>query len=77
MNMYKDGELKALGDVETILRNIGAPSLKEVLSDRFDVTYAKGCDIISPEKDGFEQAIAAAKECDGGCYGFRRELWLG
>lgn len=64
MNMYKDGELKALGDVETILRNIGARSLKEVLSDRFDVTYAKGCDIISPEKDGFEQAIAAAKECD-------------
>ncbi|NMA67085.1 MAG: beta-glucosidase [Clostridiaceae bacterium] len=64
MNMYKDGELSALGGMETILRNMGTRTLNEVLSDRFETVYAEGCDIIAHQKDGFEEAINAARESD-------------
>lgn len=64
MDMYANGELKALGGSETVLRDMGARSLKEVLSDRFETVYAKGCDILNPDRSGLVQAVETAQECD-------------
>ena len=59
-----DKEMNKLGNMNSVLRELKAESLKEVLSQRFDVTYAQGCDIIGPSTDGFAEAVEAAKEAD-------------
>jgi beta-glucosidase len=56
--------MKKIGNMKSILRKMGARSLREVLTDRFDVTYAQGCDIVNDGKDGFAEAIAAAGKSD-------------
>jgi beta-glucosidase len=53
-----------LGDMHKVLRDMHTRSLKEVLEDRFTVNYAKGCDILSKETSGFEDAVKAAEQSD-------------
>lgn len=63
-DMYKQGELEALGGMNQVLRGMGATSLKEELAGRYEVRYAQGCSITGQETDGFEEAVQAAKESD-------------
>ncbi len=53
-----------IGDMNTVLRAMGAVSLKDVLAERFEVHYAKGCDIIGADESGFEEAVEATKQSD-------------
>ncbi|MCD8366037.1 MAG: glycoside hydrolase family 3 C-terminal domain-containing protein, partial [Clostridiales bacterium] len=53
-----------INDMNTVLRNMGARSLREVLSERFEVNYAEGCGITSEDKSGFDEAVRAAEESD-------------
>lgn len=54
----------SLADMNTVLRQMGAQSLWEVLRQRRDTVYAQGCGIIDPATDGFPEAEAAAKQAD-------------
>lgn len=62
--MLSDEDRAMVGDMKGVLRSMGARSLKEVLSDRFDVTYAEGCEIIGEDTSGIPAAVAAAEEAD-------------
>lgn len=53
-----------IGDMNSVLRSMGAASLKDVLSQRFEVRYAKGCDITGLDESGIPEAVEAAKESD-------------
>lgn len=50
--------------VNEVLRSMGAVSLREELSSRFQVNYAEGCSIMGTETDGFDQAIQAAENSE-------------
>ena len=63
-DMFSAEDKAKLSDMNTILRNMGAKSLKEALSERGEVLYAKGCDITDESKDGFAEAVRAAEEAD-------------
>lgn len=55
---------KKIGDMNQVLRDMGARTLKEVLEERFEVCYAKGCSISGQEESGIAAAVAAARESD-------------
>ncbi|MCK9639975.1 MAG: glycoside hydrolase family 3 C-terminal domain-containing protein [Prolixibacteraceae bacterium] len=38
--------------------------LKNIVGDRVNINYAKGCEVWSQSKNGFQEAIAAAKKSD-------------
>lgn len=62
--VFSDEDKERLGDMQTVLRGMGAESLKEVLERRGKVAYARGCDIIDESTEGFEEALQAAREAD-------------
>ncbi len=62
--MLSDDDVAKLDDMNGVLRKLNATSLKEALEKRFDVFYAKGCDIIAEDKSGFSEAIDAAENSD-------------
>ena len=62
--IFNDEDRAKLSDLPTLLKKMGSRSLKDVLADRFDVTYAQGCDIIGESTDGFAEAVAAAEASD-------------
>ncbi|WP_295425436.1 glycoside hydrolase family 3 C-terminal domain-containing protein, partial [uncultured Subdoligranulum sp.] len=62
--MLSPEEQAALSDLPTVLAHMGARSLRDVLSDRFAVTYAEGCKIIGSDTAGFDAAVEAAREAD-------------
>ncbi len=47
-----------------VLRDLGTRTLREVLAERYDVTYAKGCEIIGTDRSGFAEAVAASEQAD-------------
>lgn len=55
---------KNIGDMNAVLRGMGAVSLKDVLSERFEVRYAKGCEIIGEDESLIPEAVKAAEESD-------------
>ena len=57
-------EKKKIGDMNQVLRGMGARSLKEVLKDRFSVTYAEGCKITGEDESGIPEAVKAAVDSD-------------
>ena len=57
-------QLDALEDMNGVLRGMGAKTLREELSRRFDVAYAQGCEITDPSTEGFAEAVAAAEASD-------------
>lgn len=66
-NMFSvigDSAAEKISDMNTVLRRMGARSLKEVLSERFEVSYAEGCGITSEDKSGFADAVKAAESAD-------------
>ncbi len=64
MALYNEEDRRKLDDLPSLLRKMGSRSLKDVLEDRFEVTYAQGCDIIREDDSGFAEAVRAAKESD-------------
>lgn len=64
LSIFSQEEREKVGDMTQILRDMGAESLKEALSSRFDVVYKRGCDITDSDKSGFDEAIMAAEEAD-------------
>ncbi len=63
-DMMGEEQLAKLSDMNSVLRNYHARTLKEVLSDRYETVYAEGCKIIDPSKEGFADAVKAAEESD-------------
>ena len=55
---------KKLGDMNSVLRELSATSLKEEMEKIYDVRYAKGCEIIGTDMSGFDAAVAAAEVSD-------------
>lgn len=64
MDIFSSEQLANLNDMATILRDLDTKSLKEVLSERFEVEYAKGCDIIGSDTSDFENAVKVALSSD-------------
>ncbi|MBQ6505427.1 MAG: glycoside hydrolase family 3 C-terminal domain-containing protein [Flexilinea sp.] len=62
--LFNEEDRKKLSNLPTLLKKMGARSLKDVLSDRFEVNYAQGCDITAENTDGFDAAVKAAEESD-------------
>ncbi len=62
--LFDEESREKLDDLPSLLRKIGARSLRSVLEDRFSVTYAQGCDIIREDTSGFDEAVAAASSSD-------------
>lgn len=63
-SMLAEEDMAKLADMNSVLREVGARSLREVLSERFEITYAEGCQIIAPSTEGFAEAVKAAEESD-------------
>lgn len=63
-DIFSDADKAKLDDMNTVLRQMGATSLKEELANRTEITYAKGCDIIGQSIEGFDEAVAAAEKAD-------------
>lgn len=57
-------EKESIGDMNGVLRGMGARTLKEELSDRFPVVYAKGCEISGDDISGIPEAVKAARTSD-------------
>lgn len=55
---------KKLGDMNQVLRDMGARTLREVLAERFEVRYAEGCHLNDEEEAGIAAAVEAAKASD-------------
>ncbi|MGN1164277.1 MAG: glycoside hydrolase family 3 N-terminal domain-containing protein [Candidatus Ornithospirochaeta sp.] len=64
MKMFTPSEIAKIEDMNTVLRKLDARSLKEVLEERFPVSYAKGCNLMDDDKSGFKAALEAAEESD-------------
>ena len=63
-SMFSQDDREKLSDMTSVLRDMGARSLKEALEEFGEVIYAKGCDIISPSDEAFDEAIQAAEHAD-------------
>ncbi len=59
-----DEDRKNLGDMNSVLRKMGARSLREVLADRGEIVYAQGCEIIGEDRSGIPEAVKAAESAD-------------
>ena len=64
LEIFSPEQRATLDDMNTILRKMEARTLREVLSERFDVKYAQGCGITEDDKSGFGAAVEAAKASD-------------
>lgn len=62
--MFSAEDRAKLTDLPTLLAGMGCRSLKDVLSDRFPVSYAQGCPIVEPDVSGIPAAVQAAEESD-------------
>lgn len=65
---------KKIGDMNQVLRDMGARTLREVLSERFPVRYAEGCHLNDDDESMIHEAAEAAKDsnvvvmaCGGNC----------
>lgn len=63
-NILSDEQIRTLSDMNTVLKKIGSQSLREVLSERFQVHYARGCDIMSDEIDDLDNVLKAVESSD-------------
>ena len=57
-------ELVKIADMNKVLRGMGATTLAEELSQRFETTCAEGCKIIGSDTSGFAEAVEAAEGAD-------------
>lgn len=63
-SMFSDEDRSKLGDMNSVLREMGAQSLREALENTHAVRYARGCDIIEKDASGFDEAVEAARQAD-------------
>ena len=59
-----DEDRKQLGNMNQVLRDMGARTLKEVMADRFEVRYAQGCGLNDRDESGIVAAGEAANASD-------------
>lgn len=59
-----EADKEKIGDMNSVLHSMGAVSLKDALAERFEIRYAKGCDIIGTDESGIPEAVKAAEESD-------------
>lgn len=64
VSVGKDGGNTLPQDMNTVLRNMGATTLREELSERFETVYAPGCGVIEEDTSGISAAVEAAKNAD-------------
>lgn len=64
LEIFSPEQRASLDDMNTILRKMEARTLREVLSERFDVRYEQGCAITGDDRSGFDAAVEAAKASD-------------
>lgn len=64
LSVFTEEQQNSLNDMNSILRSMGAKSLKEVLSERFELRYAKGCDIIGDDQSMFQEAVDVSSDSD-------------
>ena len=64
LNVIDPKERASLDDMTTVLRKMEARSLREVLSERFELAYARGCEIMGTDTSGIADAVEAAKDAD-------------
>ncbi len=62
--LFTEEDRKKLSDLPTLLKKMGSRSLKDVLAERFEISYAEGCGIISENTNGFDAAVKAAENSD-------------
>lgn len=55
---------KEIGDMNQVLRNMGARTLREVLAERFEVCYAEGCHLNDEDESLINEAVEAAAKSD-------------
>ena len=55
---------ESLPEMNQVLRAMGARTLREILSERFELRYAEGCDLMGEDESGFPEALAVANESD-------------
>lgn len=53
-----------IGDMNQVLRSMGAVTLFEALSEFFPTVYAKGCDILGTDDSLIPEAVEAARKSD-------------
>ncbi len=63
-DIFSKKDIDKLSDMNTVLRKTGSRSLKEVLTERFELNYAEGCGIIDESTAGFGEAVSAAEDSD-------------
>lgn len=63
-SMFSEKDKASMSDMNGVLRELEARSLKEVLAERFDITYAEGCKIIGDDESGIPEAVKAAEDAD-------------
>ncbi len=64
LNVFTPEQRKGLSDMNSILRDMDAKSLREVLAERYQITYSEGCKITEKDKSGFPEAIENALKAD-------------
>ncbi|MBR6085785.1 MAG: glycoside hydrolase family 3 C-terminal domain-containing protein [Spirochaetales bacterium] len=64
LEIFSPEQRASLDDMNTILRKMEARTLREVLSERYDVRYEQGCAITGDDRSGFDAAVEAAKSSD-------------
>ncbi len=63
-SIFSEGEKISLNDMTSVLREMKAQSLREVLAERYDVVYAEGCKIVEMDESGIPDAVNVAKQAD-------------
>ncbi len=63
-SIFTDSDKAKMGNMVDVLRAMHCRSLYEELSDRFETSYAQGCDIIAMDEDGFAEAVETARNAD-------------
>lgn len=63
-SMLPAESLNKIGSMEQVLRQMGTVSLREALSEQFDVRYAKGCEVMGKGTEGFAEAVKIAEDSD-------------
>lgn len=63
-DMFTKEQIESLSNMDDVLKEVGATSLKEELEKKYQVKYAKGCNIVEDIPSDIENALIASKESD-------------
>ena len=63
-SLFTNEQINSLSNMDTVLKEVGATSLKEELETKYQVKYAKGCNIVEDMPSDIESALEAARTSD-------------